>query len=79
MKPKGEISDVSRAGLSVCSGILILAVDVGGFGRRSKGRQGDSFAPTHAELETHSKTDKLDLDERGFLVGSVHVKSIVQY
>lgn len=55
----------------------MLAVDVSGFGTRSTGKQRDSFPPTHAELEIHTKIDELDLDEREFLVESVRGKSII--
>lgn len=56
-----------------------MAVEVSGFGTRSAGKQRDSFPPTHTELEIHTKIDELDLDEREFLVESIHVKSIIQY
>lgn len=79
MKPKGETSEVSGTCFSFFSVILILAVDVSGFGTRSTGKQRDSFPSTYAELEIHTKIDELDLDEREFLAPSVHVKSITQY
>lgn len=79
MKPKGEISEVSWTPFSFFSVILILAVGVSEFGTRSTRKQRDSFLPTHAELEIHTKIDELDLDEREFLVENVHVKSIIQY
>lgn len=56
-----------------------MAVDLSGFGSRSKGKERDSFPPTHAKLGIHTKIDDLDLDEREFVVESIHFKSLIQY
>lgn len=73
VKPKGEISTLSWTSI-----ILILAVDISGIGTETTGKQRDSFHATHAELEIQTKIE-VHLDEREFLVRSIHVKSIMQY
>lgn len=56
-----------------------MAVEVSGFGTRSAGKQRDSFPPTHTELEIQTKIGELDLDEKEFLIESIHVRSVIQY
>lgn len=65
--------------LPFLSVVLILAAGSSGFGNRSTEKQRDSFSPTRAELEIHTKIDERDLDERELLAESVHVKSVIQY